>query len=172
MILTETGWHTKSEIFSIWPTREKKKCHSLEYTTKILYKHLVPLILVIGNTLLKQHKMTLLMDFTKWPIPKSNCYFLCSWRWRCCIQSSGSDCASDHQFLISKFRPKLKKTRKINTSARHDLNQNPYEFTVEVTKRFKGLEWINSVLEELWTEVHNIIQEAVNKTIPMKMYRR
>jgi len=54
-------------------------------------------------------------------------------------------------------------------TARYDLNQIPYEFTVEVTKRFKGLDQVNSVLEELWTEVHSIIQEAMNKTIPKKM---
>ena len=52
--------------------------------------------------------------------------------------------------------------------AGYNLNQVPYEYAVEVTNRFKGLELVNSVLEELWAEVHNIIQEAVNKTIPKK----
>ena len=63
---------------------------------------------------------------------------------------------------------KLKKTGKNIKTARYDLNQIPYEFTVEVTNRFKGLGLDNSVPEELWTEVHNIVQGAVNKTIPKK----
>ena len=53
---------------------------------------------------------------------------------------------------------------KNNRPARHDLNQIPYEFAVEVTNRFKGLDLINSVPEELWTEVCNIVQEVANKT--------
>ena len=52
--------------------------------------------------------------------------------------------------------------------ARYDLNQILYEFTVEVTNRFKGLDLVNSVPEELWTEVHNIVWEVVNKTTPKK----
>ena len=60
---------------------------------------------------------------------------------------------------------KLKKTGKNIKTARYDLNQIPYEFTVEVTNRFKVLDLINSVPEELWMEVHNIVQGAVNKTI-------
>ena len=63
---------------------------------------------------------------------------------------------------------KLKKTGKNIKTARYDLNQIPYEFTVEVTNRFKGLGLDNSVPEELWTEVRNIVQGAVNKTIPKK----
>ena len=63
---------------------------------------------------------------------------------------------------------KLKKTGKNIKTARYDLNQIPYEFTVEVTNRFKGLGLDNSVPEELWTEVHNIVQDAVNKTTPKK----
>ena len=51
---------------------------------------------------------------------------------------------------------------------RYDLNQIPYGYTVEVTNRFKGLDLVDGVPEELWTEVHNIVQEAVIKTIPKK----
>ena len=51
---------------------------------------------------------------------------------------------------------------------RYDLNQIPYNYTVEVTNRFKGLDLIDSVLEELWTEVHNIAQEVMIKSIPKK----
>ena len=51
---------------------------------------------------------------------------------------------------------------------RYDLNQIPYDYTLEVTNRFKGLDLIDRVLEELWMEVHDIVQEAVTKTIPKK----
>ena len=65
----------------------------------------------------------------------------------------GADCDSDHQLLIAKFRPKLKKVGKTTRSARYDLNQITCEYAMGVTNRFKGLEPINSVPEELWTEV-------------------
>ena len=67
---------------------------------------------------------------------------------------------------MAKFRLKLKKVRKTTRSFRHDLNQIPYNYTVEVTNRFNGLDPIDGVPEELWTEVRDIIQEAVIKTIP------
>ena len=51
---------------------------------------------------------------------------------------------------------------------RYDLNRIPYEYTVEVTNRFKGLDLIDRVPDELWTEVHDIVQETGIKTIPMK----
>ena len=70
-------------------------------------------------------------------------------------------------FLIAKFRLKLK-VGKTMRPVRYDLNQIPYEYTMEVTNRFKGLDLVNRVHEELWTEVHNIVQEATNKTIPKK----
>ena len=81
----------------------------------------------------------------------------------------GADCGSDHEFLIAKFRLKLKKVGKTTRPFRNDLNQIPYNYTVEVTNRFKGLDLINRVLEKLWTEVHDIIQEVMIKTIPKKM---
>ena len=71
----------------------------------------------------------------------------------------------DHELLIAKFRVKLKKVRKTTMSFRYDLNQSPYDYTVEVTNRFKGL---NRVPEELCMEVLNIVQEAVIKTTPKK----
>ena len=80
----------------------------------------------------------------------------------------GADCGSDHQLLIVKFRLKLKKTGKTPWPTRHDLNQIPCEFSVEVTNRFKGPDLVNTVLEELWTEVRSTVQEAANKTIPKK----
>ena len=62
----------------------------------------------------------------------------------------------------------MKKVRKNTRPFRYDLNQIPYNYTVEVTNRFKGLHLINRVPEDLWTEVHDIVQEAVIKTIPKK----
>ena len=80
----------------------------------------------------------------------------------------GTDCGSDHEFLIAKFRLKLKKVWKTTRTFRYDLNQIPHDYTVEVTNRFKGLDLIDRVLEELWTQVHGIVQEVVIKTILKK----
>ena len=62
----------------------------------------------------------------------------------------------------------MNKVGKTTRPFRYDLNQIPYDYTVEVTNRFKGLDLIDSVPEELWTEVHDIAQEAAIKTIPKK----
>ena len=78
----------------------------------------------------------------------------------------GADCGSDHELFIAKFRLKWKKVGKTTRPFRYDLNQIPYNYRVEVTNRFKGLDLIDRVPEELWTEVHDILQEAVIKTIP------
>ena len=66
----------------------------------------------------------------------------------------------------------MKKVRKTTRPFRFDLTQIPYNYTVEVTNRFKGLELIDRVPEELWTEVHDFVQEAVIKTIPKKKKRK
>ena len=79
-----------------------------------------------------------------------------------------ADCGSDHELLIEKFRLKLKNVGKTTRSFTYDLNRILYDYTVEVTNEFKGLDLIDRVPEELWTEVHNIVQEAVIKTIPKK----
>ena len=80
-------------------------------------------------------------------------YILCSQRWRSSIQSAktrpGADCGSDHE-LITKFRLKLKKVGKTTRSFRYDLNQIPYDYTVEVRNRLKGLDLIDRVPDELW----------------------
>ena len=62
----------------------------------------------------------------------------------------------------------MKKVGKTTRPFRYDLNQIPYDYTVEVTNRFKGLDLIDTVPEELWMEVHNVVQEAMIKTIPKK----
>ena len=80
----------------------------------------------------------------------------------------GGDCGSDHELLIAKFRLKLKKVRKTTRPFRYDLNQIPYEYTVEGRNRFKGLELINRVPDELWTKVRDVVQETGIKTIPME----
>ena len=97
---------------------------------------------------------------------------ICSQRWGSSIQSAktrpGADCGSDHELLIAKFRLKLKKVGKATRPLRYDLNQIPYDYTVEMTSRFKGLDLIERVPEELWTEVCYMVQEAVIKIIPKK----
>ena len=80
----------------------------------------------------------------------------------------GDDCGSDDEILNAKFRLKLKKVGKTTRPFRYDQNQIPYDYTVEVTNRFKGLDMIDRVPEKLWMEVHDIVQEAVIKTIPKK----
>ena len=79
-----------------------------------------------------------------------------------------ADCGSDGELLIAKSRLKLKKVQKNTRPIRCDLNQIPYDYTVEVTNRFKGLDLIDRVPDELWMEVHNIVLEVVIKTFPKK----
>ena len=75
---------------------------------------------------------------------------------------------SDHELLIAKFRLKLKKGGKTTRSFRYDLNQIPYDSTVEVRNRFKGLDLLHRVPDELWTVTHDIVQETGIKTLPME----
>ena len=119
-------------------------------------------ILVIANTLFQQHKRRL---YT-WTSPdgqhqNQTDYILCIQRWRSSIQSAktrpGADCGSDHEHLIAKFRLKLKKFGRTTRPFRYDLNQIPYDYTVEVRIRFKGLDLIDRVPDELWTEVRDIV---------------
>ena len=116
--------------------------------------------LVIANTLFQQHKRRL---YT-WTSPDGQHrnqidYILWSQRWRSSIESTktrpGADCGSDHEHLIAKFRLKLKKVGKTTRPFRYDLNQIPYDYTVEVRNRFKGLDLIDRVPDELWTEVRD-----------------
>ena len=129
--------------------------------------------LVIANILFQQHRRRL---YT-WTSPDSQHqyqidYILYSQRWRNSIQSAktrpGTDCGLYHELLIAKFRLKLKKVEKTTRPFRYDLNQIPHDYTVEVTNRFKGLDLIDKVREELWMEVHDTVQESVIKTISKK----
>ena len=79
-----------------------------------------------------------------------------------------ADCGSDHELLIAKFRLILKKVGETTRSFRYDLNQIPYDYTVEVRNTFKGLDLIDRVPDELWTEVHDIVEETGINRIPKK----
>ena len=80
----------------------------------------------------------------------------------------GADCGSDHELLIANFRLKLKKVGKTTRPFRYDLNQIPYDYTVEVRNRLNGLDLIDRLSDELWTEVRDIVQETRIKTIPIE----
>ena len=92
-------------------------------------------------------------------------------RWRRSIQPAqtrlGADCGSDHELLIAKFRLKLKKVGKTSRPFKYDLNQIPYDYTVDVRNRFKGLDLIDRVPDELWMD-SDIVQETGIKTILME----
>ena len=129
--------------------------------------------LVIANTLFQHHKRRLY----RWTSPDGQYrnqmdYILGSQRWRNPIQSAksrpGADCGSDHELFIAKFTLKLKKEGKSTRPFRDDLSQIQYDYTVEMTNRFKGLDMIDRVPEEPWTEVPDIVQKAGMKIIPKK----
>ena len=139
------------DFFTNWATREE---------------------VVTANTLFQQHKRRL---YT-WISPNGQYwnqidYILCSQRWRSPILSAktrlGADCGSDHKLLTAKFRLKLKKVGKTTRPFTYDLNQIPYNCTVELANRFKGLHLIDRVPEELEKRFMTV-QEIVVKTIPKK----
>ena len=112
-------------------------------------------ILIIANTLFQQHKRRL---YT-WTSPdgqhqNQTDYILCSQRWRSSIELAktrpGTDSGSDYQFLTAKFKFKLKKVGKTTRPFRYDLNQIPYDYTVEVRNRFKGLNLIECLMNYGW----------------------
>ena len=107
--------------------------------------------MVIANTLFQQHKRRLYTRTSPDGQHRNqvDC-ILCSQRWRSSRQSAktrpGADCGSDHELLIAKFRLKLKKVGKTTRPFRYDLNQTPYDYTVEVRYRFKGLDLIECLM--------------------------
>ena len=120
------------------------------------------------NTLFQQHKRRLYtLTSPDGRYQNQIDYNLCSQRWRSSIQSAktrlGANCGSDHELLIAKFRLKLKKVGKTTRQFRCELNQIPYNYTVDMTNRLRGLDLMDRAPEELWIEVCNIVQEAVNQ---------
>ena len=99
-------------------------------------------------------------------------YILCSQRWRISIQSAKQDweltVAQIKSSLLQNSDLKLKKVGKTTRSFRYDLNQIPYDYRVEMRNRFKGLDLIDRVPDELWMEVPDIVQGTGIKTIPME----
>ena len=108
---------------------------------------------VIANTLFQQHKRRLHMGNTRWSIPKSDCLYSLQPKmeklYTVSITKPGTDCGSDIELLIAKFRLKLKKLGKTTRPFRYDLKQIPYDYTVEVRNRFKGLDLIDRMPDEL-----------------------
>ena len=128
--------------------------------------------LVIENTPFQQHKRRL---YT-WTSPDGQHrnhidYILCSQRWRSSIKSAktrlGADCGSDHELLIAKFRLKLKKMEKTTRPFRYDLNQIPYDYTVEGRTRFKGLDMIECLMNYGWRFVA-LYRRQESRTSPRK----
>ena len=126
--------------------------------------------LIITNTLFQQHERRL---YT-WTSPDGEHqnqidYILCSQRWRSSIQSAKTrlraDCGSDHELLFAKFRLKLKKVGK--TTRPFNLNQIPYDYTVEMRNRFKGLDLIEYVMNYRWRVV-TLYRRQRSKSFPWK----
>ena len=95
----------------------------------------------------------------------------CSQRWKSSTQSAKrpeAECNTEHELLIAKFRIKLKKVRKTTRLFRYNLNQIPSDYTLEVGNSFKGLDLIDRVPDELWTEVRDIVQETGSRPSPWK----
>ena len=113
----------------------------------------------IAKTLFQQHKRQLYTGTSSdGQFQNEIDYILCSRRWKSSIKSPkirpGPNCGSDHELLIAKFRLKLEKNTR---PFKYDLNQIPYDYTVEVRNRFKGLDQIDRVPEELWMEVCDVV---------------
>ena len=104
---------------------------------------------------------TLHVDITRWSTKMEKLYTVRKIR-------LGADCGSDHELLIAKFRLKLKKVGETTRPLRYDLNQIPYDYTAEVRNRFKGLDLIDRLPDELWMEFRDTVEETGSKTIPKK----
>ena len=115
---------------------------------------------------------TLHVDITRWSHQNQIDYIFCSPRWRSSVQSGktrlGADCGSDHELLIDKFRLKLKKVEKTPRPSKYDLNQIPYDYTLEVRNRFKGLDLLDRVPDELWTRFVTLFRRQGSRPSPRK----
>ena len=125
------------------------------------------------NTLFQQHKRRLYTRTSPDGQHRNQIdYIFCSQRWRISIQSaktrSGADCGSDHELLIDKCKLKLKKVGKTTRPFRYELNEIPYDYTVEVTNRFKESYLIDRVPEELWMEAHDMYRRQWSRPSPRK----
>ena len=108
---------------------------------------------------------------TRWSIPKSLIKFFASKDGDALYSQQKQDqelTGSDLELFIAKFRLKLKKVEKTTRPFRYDLNQILYDYIVEMRNRFKGLDLIDRGPDELWTEIHDIVQETGIKTISRK----
>ena len=112
------------------------------------------------------------MNIIRWSIPKEiRLIMLFAAKYGetlCSKNKTRADCGLDHEFLIAKFTLKINKLGKTTKPFRYDLNKISYDYAVDISNRFKGLDLTDRVPEELWMEAHNIAQEAVTKTIPKK----
>ena len=115
-------------------------------------------------------EMTLHTNVARWSIPKLDWLYPLQPRRRSSIQTAkirlGADCGSDHELLTETFRLKLKKVGKTTRPFRYELNQINYDYTVEVTNRFKGLDLLERLPEELWMEVHTLYRRLWSKPSP------
>ena len=115
---------------------------------------------------------TLRMDITRWSTMKLDWLYSLHQRWRSSIQSAkarlGADCGSDHELLIAKFRLKLKKVGKTTRSFRYDPNQIPYDYTVEVRRRFEGLDLTDRVPENYGCKFVTLYRRQGSRPSPWK----
>ena len=152
-------WNAKARSRDPWSNRQIWSW-STKWSRAKANRVLPTEALVIANILFQQHKRGL---YT-WTSPSGRYWLIicfCSQRWRSFIQSEttrlGTDCGSDHELLIAQFRLKLKKVGKTTRPFRYDLNQIPYDYSVEVRNSFKRLDLVDRLCEELWTEVHTTV---------------
>ena len=166
--LKNYGWRFLTLYKRQWsrPSPRKKKCKKAKW----LSEEALQIVFAMTSSNNKKRLYT-------WTSPDGQHwnqidYILCSQRRRSSIQSAktrlGADCGSDHELLIAKFRLKLKKVGKTTRPFRYDLNQIPYDYTVEVRNRFKGLDLIGRVTDKLLMELRDIVQETGIKPSPRK----
>ena len=112
------------------------------------------------------------MDITRWAIPKSDWLYSFCQKWRSSIESAkrrpGADCGWDHELLIAIFRLKLKKVGKTTRPSTYDLIQIPYDYTVEVTNRFNGLDLTDRMSDELWMRFMTLYWRQGSRPSPWK----